>query len=304
MKKIYVSVYNFFIILKVLCPVISFLYALLWFIGFFQFSFYESFSAPFEPFANLINVLHPLNIEFQGRLVDMSYIVASGLFIVFHYIFDFFAQRVVDLYNFEEMQAMRKKDKEIKKMNAALKKEVDNEIENFGRFAILFSLELRPAYNGPAGKKGEYDYVKKDFFTHIVENVSSKYKNAKGVMSDKLFLVCEDFRSFDSFILQLIEEIRKFKIEIAKKDLIVEFLISTDAIKMRSNVFKTMEFLEKVDSFNYKNKVVVTSAFKFRYEKNSYTRFKLIPLGISRFFDGPDDYTDFELYNLKLKRED
>ncbi len=304
MKKIYVATYNFFIILKVLCPIISFLYALLWFISFLQLSFYETLSVPFEPFAYIIKVMHPLSVEFQGRMIDMSYIVASGLFILFHYIFDFFAQRVVDLYNFEEMRAMRKKDKEIKKINIALKKEFEQEVERFSRFALLFNLELKAAYNLNISRKGEFDNLKKEFFAHIVKNVSSKYKNAKGIMSDKLFLVCDDFKNFDDFILRLIAEIRTFKQNCSAKDIVVDFAISIDAIKSNSNVFLAMEFLEKVDSFNYKNKLTVTSAFKMKYESRANARFKLIPLGISRFFQDPDDYTDFELFNLKLKKVD
>lgn len=304
MKKIYVSVYNFFIILKVFCPIISFLYALLWFISFLKLSFYQTLSIPFEPFAQIIKTLHPLNIEFQGNLVDMSYIAASGLFIVFHYIFGFFAQRVIDLYNFDEMLAIRKKNKEVKKINIAIKKEYEQEVERFSRFALLFNLDLKPTYNLNISRKGEFDILKKEFYTHIVKNVSSKYKNAKGIMSDKLFLVCDDFDSFDDFILRLIGEIKTLKKENSKKDIITEFSVSIDAIKSCSNVFSTMEFLEKVDSFNYKNKLVVTSAFKIKYEQKTNTKFKLTPLGISRFFEDPDDYTDFELFGLKFKRAD
>lgn len=302
MKKFYTHAYNFFIILKVLCPVISFFYALLWFISFFEAPFYDIVKIPFEPFANFVNSIYPLNIEFQGRMIDMSYIVSSGLFIVFHYIFDFFAQRVIDLYNFDEMKKIKKKDKEIKNLNVILKKEFEEEIEKYVRFALLFNLELKPAYNLSVSRKGEFDLLKKEFYSYIVKNVSSKYKNSKGIMSDKLFLVCENFYYFDDFMLQFIEEIKTFNEINIKKDITTEFSISTDAIKLGSNVFNAMEFLEKVDSFNYKNKIVATSAFKLRYEKIYNPRFRMIPLGISRFFREPDDYIDFELYNLKPRK--
>ena len=304
MKKIYVSIYNFFIILKVLCPLISFFYALLWFISFFQLPFFKIINLPFEPFADVVRTFYSFDIEFQGKIVDMSYIAASGFFIIFHYIFNFFAQRVVDLYNFEEMQILRKKDKEVKKVNLLIKKEFEQEIEKIERFALLFNLELKPAYNLAISRKGEFDILKKEFFSRIVENISSKYKNAKGMMSDKLFLVCDDFKNFDDFILRLVGEIKTFKKESSKKDIVAEFSISIDAIKSKSNVFGAMEFLEKVDSFNYKNKLVVTSAFKIKYEQKTNTKFKLVPLGVSRFFEDPDDYTDFELFSLKFKRVD
>lgn len=303
MKKIYTSIYNFFIVLKVVCPIISFLYALLWFVGFFGIPFYTALALPFEPFAQIIRTVHPVVIMFQDTAVDMAFIVASGLFIGFHYVFGFFAQRVVDLYNFEEERINARKKQEIKHINHLIKREFDEEIERYISFTVLFNLMLKPAYNLSVSRKGEFSLLKKDFYTHIVKNVSSKYKNAKGIMSDKMFLVCEDFIHFDDFIVKFLNEIKEFNAENLKKDITTEFSISIDAIKSGANVFKAMEFLEKIDSFNYKNKLIATSAFKIRYEKAAGSLFRTIPLGTSRFFEEPDDFIDFELFHLKMKNK-
>ena len=303
MKKFYAQLYNFFIVLKVICPVISFFYALLWLLSFFNLAVYNVLNIPFEPFAEFTRNIIPFNIDYEDRLIDMSYIVSSGLFIGFHYVFDFFAQRVIDLYNFEEMRTLRKKSKEVNSINTILKKEFEQEVEKYARFTILFSLVLKPAYNLSVSRKGEFDLLKKEFYSNIVKNVSSKYRNSKGIMSDKLFLVCEDFSRFEDFIGDFLEELKVFNESNTKKDITTEFSISTDAIKSGANVFKAMEFLEKVDSFNYKNKIVCTSAFKLKYEKKQNPKFKIIPLGISRFFIEPDDFEDFELFNLKLRKK-
>ncbi len=299
MKKFYTSLYNFFIILKVLCPVISFFYALLWVISFSGLSIYTTLNLPFEPFAEIARGILPFNIDYGGRDIDMSYIVCSGLFIVFHYIFDFFAERTIDLYNFEETQKMNKKNKEIESINASIKKELESEVDRHSRFAILFNLVLKPAYNLAVSRKGEFDLLRKNFYGHIIKDISSKYKNSQGIISDKLFLVCDDFERFDSFIMQFLEEIKKFNKENESKDIESEFSMCINAIKMDGNVYNAMEFLEKIDSFNYKNKLVCTSAFRLKYEKKQDAKFKIIPIGVSRFFMEPDDFEDFELFNLK-----
>ena len=93
-----------------LCPIISFCYTFLWVVSFLKAPFYKTIAIPFEPFAQFVNIIHPININYEGELINMSYIVCSGLFIIFHYIFDFFALRIVDLYNLEEDRLERKRN--------------------------------------------------------------------------------------------------------------------------------------------------------------------------------------------------
>lgn len=301
MKKIYTLLYNFLTILKVLCPIISFLYALMWFIPFFDRTLFLSLNGPFEPFAIIVRELHPSAIIFQGEVIDMSYIISSALFIGFHYIFGFFANKMGDLYNYDEILKIRKQDREVKEMNTVIKREYEREMTNYSRFTLLFNLILNPAYDKTAKRKNEFNLLKKDFYAHLVKKISSKYKNAKGIMSDKMFLVCEDFEHFDQFIEKFVEEIKIFILENIEKDITTDFCLSIDAIKPERNIFKAMEFLEKIDSFNYKNSVIATSAFKHKYEKDINSRFVVVPIGTSRFFEEPDDFEDFELYKLKRR---
>lgn len=301
MKKIYTLIYNFFIILKVLCPIISFFYTILWFIGFLQISVYSTLSIPFEPFAIFVNSLYPIVINYEGQNINMSYIVCSGLFIVFHYLFDFCAQRIVDLYSLEEKRILKKRSNEVKKINASLEKEYNKEITRYSSFALLLNITIKEGYNIVNNRKNEIDKLKKEFYEHIIRNVKLKYKNSKGIILDKMFLVCEDFQYFEDFIMNFVGDIKSFKEKNEQNDLFTEFSISIDAIRLNSNALHAMEFLEKVDSFNYKDKIVVTSAFKLRYEKNKNNKYKIVPLGISRFFSEPDDYIDFELYSLNSK---
>ena len=301
MKKIYASVYNFFIILKVFCPIISFIYALLWLIGFANLPWYTSVSGPFEPLAHIANEILPITINYEDRIINMSYITCSGFFIVLHYIFGFFAQSIVELYNFQETLLLRKRSKDVKKINAILEKEFDKEMERYSSFSILFNIELQAGYDNSKDRKEEFIFLKKEFYKYVMDGVKQKYKNSKGIISDKMFLICENFRNFDDFMSHFSDKIRDFKDECAQNDIQVEFSISVDAIKSNANVYKAMESLEQIESFNYKNKIIATSAFKLRYEKMNYHRYKITQLGVSRFFSGPDDYIDFELYNLKSK---
>ncbi len=299
MKNIYNSLYNFFIVLKVLCPIISFLYAVLWCIGFLNISYYQIISIPFEPFAKLINVICPITIDYEGRLINMSYIVCSGLFLVFHYIFDFFAQRIIDLYNFEETKKERKRSAEVKKINIDLEKEFHKEIKRYSSFALLFNIIQDTQNDFAKINNEEFNSLKKKFYEHIIKNVKSKYQDSKGIISGKMFLVCDDFGQFDNFMADFINDIKAFKESNEKNNIYTDFTICVDAIKYNANILNALELLEKIDSFNYKNKVIATSAFKVRYEKSYSQKFKMTPLGVSRFFKEPDDYIDFELYSLK-----
>ena len=288
-------------LLKILCPIISFLYTFLWLVCFLKAPFYHTLAIPFEPFAQFVNLIHPININYEGRLINMSYIVCSGLFIIFHYIFDFFAHRIVDLYNLEEDRLERKRNKEVRKINIGLQKELNKEIKKHTNFTMLFNLTLKSGYNLASDRSDEFNFLKKEFYTHIIKNVNLKYKDAKCIITDKLFISCEDFDSFDEFMTDFINDVRAFNKTAQQKDIEAEFSISLDAIKSSKNMFNTIELLEKIDSFNYKNKVVTTSAFKLRYEQIKNSKYKIVPLGISRFFKDVDDYIDFDLYNLKSK---
>ena len=301
MRKFYKLTYNFFILLKVLCPIISFCYTFLWVISFLKAPFYNTLAIPFEPFAQFVNIIHPININYEGELINMSYIVCSGLFIIFHYIFDFFALRIVDLYNLEEDRLERKRNREVRKININLQKELNKEIKKHTNFTLLFNLTLKSGYNLAKDRSNEFNFLKKEFYTHIIKNVNLKYNESKCIITDKLFISCENFDSFDNFMTDFINDVRAFNKTAEQKDIEVEFSISLDAIKSSKNMFNTIELLEKIDSFNYKNKVVATSAFKLRYEQIKEPKYKIVPLGISRFFKDVDDYIDFDLYNLKSK---
>ena len=301
MRKFYTIIYNFFILIKVLCPIISFLYTFLWVISFLNAPFYKVLALPFEPFAQFINMIYPMNINYENRLINMSYIICSGLFIIFHYLFDFLAQRMIDLYNFEERHIENKKIKEIKKINKTLEKEFAKEMEKYSNFTILFNIILKSTYNSENNRKEEFNNLKDEFYKNIIKTVKSKYQNSKGIISDKMFLLCNDFNNFDTFMFDFINSIKAFKQKNIENEIETDFLISIDAIKFGANIYNAMEFLENIETFNYKNKIIATSAFKVRYEKMDLRKFKIITLGVSRFFREPDDYTDYELYQLKTK---
>ncbi len=301
MKKIYSLIYNLFVLLKVFCPVISLLYVLLWTISFVKISFYQILSIPFEPLANFINSIYPLTINYEGRLIDMSYIACSALFILFHYIFSFFAQRTIDLYDFQEKTTIKKRHRDIKKININLEKELNKELKKYSNFTLLFNVSLKSAYGTSENRKEEFETLKKSFYLHIIKNLKLRFKNSKGIISDKMFVLCENFSYFDKFITNFIEDIKSFKETNSQININTEFSISIDAVKSDTNIHGALEFLEKIDSFNYKNKIIVTSAFKLKYESLENVKFKITPLGVSRLFIEPDEYTDYELYDLRFK---
>lgn len=66
--------------------------------------------------------------------------------------------------------------------------------------------------------------------------------------------------------------------------------------------------MEKILTFNYTNKALGTMSFNIRYRLNNQkNKYLLETIGISRFFekpvDGVQNYTDFELFNLKIAKK-
>lgn len=305
MKNIYTTFFNLFTTLKVICPLIAFLYCFMWFVTFFNPPFTEFLIIPFEPLAEVIRSVYKLEVSFEDKKFEITYIIATVVLIIFHHIFGLLANLVVKLYKFDEMRQIWLRSNEEKRVNHTLSRDFQHELTHYTKYAILFNLTLKQGYDVRANSKAELDALRKDFYAKLLYSITKKYSDTKGVSTNKLFLVMNDFETFDTMLLEFLQVIKNFINENAKKDIVSEFSISIEALKEDSSVTKALELLEKIDSFNFKNKVAVTSAFKIKYENSKeLSKFRTIPLGVSRFFKEEDEFEDFELYNLKFNKED
>lgn len=300
MKEIYTFLYRFFIVLKVLSPILSFQYVLLWFLVIANTPNIEVLTSFFNGPAEFVGSIVDCNIMVSGNSVDMSYIAVAIVFLVLHFIFGFIAARIIDIYVVEEKRTVQRKLFEEKKVNSDLKKDLNKEFKKYNNFILLLEVELSSTYN--TTNAIDFNQIKQDFYNHLAKVLSGGFLNTKTKIGEKLLVVCEDWSRFDDFIMAFSSEVKNFRLENAKKDITTDFTVALDALKEGEDTEAKKEFLAKIDSFNYKNKIVATSAFKVKYLMNENTKFRMDPLGVSRFFEKDGKHTDFDLFCVKIKR--
>ena len=303
MKEIYSFIYNIFILLKVACPILSVVFIIIWFAQFFNTNLYEYWTNYVQAFIYIANSFGDFIFDFRSTTADLTCIVIAAALIVLHYIFGFLAARVVDIYTMEENRTVYKKTFDEKRVNVDIKRDLNKELGKYKNFALLLEVILSPTYAMASDKDSDFKKIKAKFYQELTNNLFTKHRSLQGQqIGEKLILTCDEYANFDTFITNFTDEIKKFGISNIQNDISTEFLISIDALKMETPLKEKEAFLNKINSFNYRNKIVTTSAFKVKYEMNPEKKFRMDPLGISRFFEPNGQYTDFDLFSIKVRR--
>ncbi len=299
MKKLYNGINIFLSYIKALCPILSALYMALWFIGFSPLVIPQKFIDVVEIFAQMIrNIVH-IEIPHKDTPVDMTYIICGLVFMAFFFVITFFIKVVKELIAHDDRVKHKGKVVEQDIVNKSLELDYEAEIKRFCVFVILFDVNLKFLNENLADTTIDLEEFKTTFYSEISTVIRAKYKNVKFMMSDKLFLAQNSFDIFDTFISDLLSLLEEFVKKCANENVNVEFSTSIDALKSDKNIFSYIDILEKIYSFNYKNRVIITSAFKTRYEILNRQRYRFNSIGVSRFFSGQGRHQDFELYELK-----
>jgi hypothetical protein len=273
---------------------------------------YEFFiNSPIEWLPAIVRgIMHNYTTTFQGQTIDMSYVVLTVI-LAFGYVF--FAQ-VAILYDklvYEsELTEIRLKKEEENSVNRELQKNLKYELMQFSSFITFLELHFDYSVDPNVLKnKPDLKVMRDESCKKVLNSISKEYKSLKKIKGSKIVFIVDDFEVFDNFLLDLLMIIKKLYASNRDYDVETSFTLSCDITKSMEDYQKELSILEKIATFNYKGKIVVTTAFGNRYNYKKAQKFYLRSMGLSRFFEkkpngkGGFEFIseDFDLYSLKLK---
>jgi hypothetical protein len=280
---------------------------------------YRAFSMPYEFFINspiewlpsiVRGIMRNYTTNFQGQTIDMSYVVLTVI-LAFGYVF--FAQIAIlydNLVYESELAEIRMKKEEENSVNRELQRTLKYELMQFSAFIIFLELHFDYTVDPNILKeKMDIKVIKEESCRKILNSISKEYKAIKKIKGSKMVFMVDNFELFDNFLLDLLGTIKKLYASNRDHDVETAFTLSCDIVKSLQDYKKELSILEKIATFNYKGKIVVTTAFSNRYNYKQNQKFYLRSMGLSRFFEkkpngrGGFEFIseDFDLYSLKLK---
>ncbi len=280
---------------------------------------YRAFNMPYEFFINspiewlpaiARTIMHNYTTNFQGQIIDMSYIVLTVVLAIMYVVFAQIAVLYDKLVYESELNEIKVKKEEESSVNRELQKDLKYEIMQYSAFIMFLELHLDYAIDiNILKEKPDMSAIQEESCKKLLNSVSKEYKSIKKVKGSKMVFIADDFEIFDDFLIDLLRAVKKLYAQNIDHDLETTFTLSCDVIKTVQNYQKELRILEKIATFNYKGKVVVTTAFSNRYNYKQIQKFYLRSMGLSRFFEKkPNDRggfefisEDFDLYSLKMK---
>lgn len=313
MKIILEKIQKLFEVLQFICALTAVMYGFIWFYRAFQLP-YTLDNAIAECIPNIFRFLfsNP-SVNFQGVVIDMSYLFASisifllNILIVF--ITGFIERGVYEL----EMLEIQNKDREERVLNAELEREHNTKTLEYDNFVALVDLNFQYVLEANAvSDKVDFDVLKQHCFEIFMKKLELPMGSKIGIENKKLLICVNNFDVFDRIVADCLEILKALYKANKEKKVITSFIFSTDATKSIVEIEETLKILEKITTFNYRNKIVVTTNFLSRYDYSLNDKMEAKTMGISRFFGkrsidsrGQVQYEseDFELYSMKFKTE-
>lgn len=311
MEKSYQRLYDFVSSIRVLCTLIAIFYVMYWFLHTIQFPFIQYAGIIFNPLVDILKNFISWTIDYKNFEIDMLPIIVAAGFQVAYFILQGPLDIIEKVEKKHKLNVIAEKKLEEKLMNENLKEVFVNKTLEYNAFAILLTLNLKTEVDtnllSPEGNIDLKETAKKEY-AKIVNIMREKYITCKVITPGKLFIIYDNFALFDDFLTDILSEIKKFSTQNSQNGIITEFSLVIDAFREGEKVSKILDIMEKILTFNYTNKALGTMSFNIRYRLNNQkNKYLLETIGISRFFekpvDGVQNYTDFELFNLKIAKK-
>ena len=301
MKKLGTKTINFWMyictIWKAICPFLGFAYLMGWLTMVFEDPVFEIINNIIGWFPNLIDTICPRKVDIFGGEHLLGYIYAAALTIISMY----FAMKFNIYLNDCKMQNENYVKKiEVKKTDNAINKSSKVKDDSY-RYTHFFGLlELNLEYVGAIYKpESEMLKLRNEYLKMLVNKLSEKYSNVKFKVTDKVFMVSDEFLIFDPFLLD-ISKLHKIFVELDnQKSIKTELLLSFSCGNEKNNTAVIEKILEKVNNLKYSNKVIAINEFYKKYEAIKANHFNFTSLGLSRIELYENKEVDVDLYYLK-----
>ena len=283
---------------KAFCPFLGFAYLVGWLTMVFEDPVHFLINDVIGFLPNLIDKLFPHQTDIFGGEYLMGYIYSAALVIISMYAVFRFQIYVTDCKMIRENEAKKIEIKKVKRTNKQVKKMQNDTTYKYTHFFGL--LELNLEYLDDFNKSKE-DLIKlrNEYLKMLASKLKEKYPNVKFELSDKVFMISDDFIIFDPFLLD-ISKLHKIFVELDNQKAIkTELILSFGCGNEKNNEQYIKRVLEKVNCLKYVNKVIAINDFYAKYKAIKARQFSFISLGLSKLEMDESKDVDVDLYYLK-----
>lgn len=276
-------------------PVLSALYLAVWVIQIFNNPLFLKFNLFFGFFPNLIDKLLFVQVDLNGADVSMGYVYAAIVMILTTFLAAKVEGNLIDSYIENER---REKESKIRKRTFA-QRQSGSSGEHDGIF-FFGLLEMKfECLNGFDKSGRDLEKLKKEYSKMLIKKLKEKYPDIQFVVSNKIFIISNEFSVFDPFLSDVVKFFRIFQELNIEKCIGSNLLLSFDCGDCNSNPKYIYRFLSKINDLGYSNKVVLLSTFVKKYKYVLTKKYITTPLGLAKIETDNQREVDVELYYLE-----
>jgi len=285
----------------IVSPIASAIYLGVWITLIFNESLFKKLDILFGFFPNILNKIYYVEADLNGADVPMGYVYAATIMIVSTLISIKIENRFVDLYNTQEERAqkafMRRQKLALRQKPGEKKISVEPSCYFFGLFEMKFE------YLNMMGKSLEdLEKLKKEYSKMLIAKLKEKYPDVQFVVSNKIFIISNEFTVFDRLLCDIIKIFAIFQKLNNDKFIGSSFLLSFDSGNEENNPKEAYRFLSKINNLSYYNQVIILEKFAKKYKYVLTKQFISVPLGLIRVELDNNREADVDLYYLETMK--
>lgn len=300
MKNLSIKTLDFIIygcmFIKAFCPFLGFAFLVGWLTMIFEHSAFYLINDIIGWLPSHIDAIFPRQTDIFGDEYPMGYIFSAILTITLMYVILRLQIYAYDCKIIKENETKKVEIKKIKRLNKHIVKKT-----NAYKYTHFFGLlELNLKYHDSYNKKEiELEKLRDEYLKMLVKKLSEKYTNVKLELTDKVYIVSDDFLIFDPFLLDISKLYKIFVDLDNQKAIKTELVLSFSCGDSNNDIEYNKKLLEKVNNLRYKNKIIAINEFYLKYKEIKAQHFNFTSLGLSRIEMDNHKEIDVDLYCLK-----
>lgn len=282
----------------IISPIASAIYLVGWLILVFDENLFKKIDFFIGLFPNILNKIHYAEVDLNGADIPMGYIYASTILIISTLISIKIENRLVDLYNTQEE---REQKTFMKRQKMALRQKPGEKKISVEPSCFFFGLfEMKFEYLNVMGKSlDDLEKLKKEYSKMLIGKLKEKYPDVQFVVSNKIFIISNEFTTFDAILYDIIKIFAIFQKLNNEKFIGSSFLLSFECGDTKSNPKSIYRFLSKINDLSYYNQVIILEKFSKKYKYVLTKQFISVPLGLTRVELDNNRETEIDLYYLE-----
>lgn len=295
------SVSKTIILLKlwiVISPLVAVTFLAVWLTRIYNPPVFKQLHLIFGYVPDLIDNLFLIQADINGMDIPMGYVYVATVFIVSTLIAIKIENNIIDSQLKNEMS---QSESNLRKRSLAQKQRLGEKNIKTEEGAYFFGLfEMKFEYLNVMGKSIEdLEKLKKEYSKMLINKMKEKYPEVQYVVSNKVFMISNEFSIFDSFLTDIVRFFRVFQEINNEKCIGSSLILSFDCGDAKTNPKEVYRFLSKINDLCYLNKVIVMEKFVKKYKYVLTKQFITISLGLSKIEIDNQNEIDVELHYLE-----